>query len=132
MKLLVAAFSGAIAFSLVNSNAVAATPAELLQSCQVAVKAAAAPQSATVDIPVAGLACWYYMAAIQNMSTVIEQHGNPLLGVCAPSTTSLMQYVRIFVRYAEQHPGEDADNAAALALRALLDAFPCAARRGKL
>ena len=128
MKLLIAALLGALALSLMNGSATAASPTQLLQSCRVVIKAAGAAQSATVDIPVTGIACWYYMAAVQNMSVLVDEHGRHLLGVCAPPGTTLMQYVRVFARYTDRHPREDPDNAAALALRALLDAFPCGAR----
>lgn len=125
---------GAVTLTLASSHAATAAPAPapLLQSCQAVIRAAGATHSATVEIPLAGLPCWYYMAAIQNMSTLVDQQGKHLLGVCAPSDTSLLQYVRIFARYAERHSGQHADNDAALALRALLDAFPCGARRGVL
>lgn len=89
------------------------------------VKAAGGAKSATVEIPAAGLACWYYMAAVQNMSVVVDQHGEHLLGVCAPEGTTLTQYVRVFAQYAQRHPEQSTDNDAALALRALVEAFPC-------
>ena len=129
MKLFFAALLGVVALSVTNGHAAAATPTQLLQSCQTVIKAAAAAQNSTLDIPVAGLACWYYMAAVQNMSVVVDEHGRHLLGVCAPQNTTLMQYVRIFARYAQSHRGQDSDNAAALALRALVKAFPCGTRR---
>jgi hypothetical protein len=130
MKFTVAVLLGALALSVMNGRAAAATPAELLQSCQDVVKTAAgATQSASVEIPVSGLACWYYMAALQNMSVVVDEHGRHLLGVCAPQRTTLLEYVRIFARFAQKHREQDADNAAALALRALVEAFPCGARR---
>lgn len=127
MKLLIAALLGSIALSLMHNAAGAATSEQLLQSCQVVIKAAGATQSDSVDIPVAGLACWYYIAAIQNMSVVVDEQGRHLLGVCAPPGTTLMQFVRIFARYAQRHAREDSDNASALVLRALLNAFPCTA-----
>jgi hypothetical protein len=125
VKFLLAALLVAIELSLASSHASAATPDQLLQSCQAVVKAAGATQNETVEIPVAGLACWYYMAAVQNMSVVVDEHGQHLLGVCAPEGTTLMQYVRIFAQYAQRHSGQDTDNDAALALRALVEAFPC-------
>ena len=32
------------------------------------------------------------------MSVLIDQNGKPLLGVCVPESTALLDYVRIFVR----------------------------------
>lgn len=129
MKALVAAILTVAALSVINGSAAAATPAQLLQSCQNVLRAAGARDKATIDIPVAGLACWYYMSAVQNMSAVVDQNGRPLLGICAPEGTTLIQYVRIFARYAQLHPEKDMDNAAPLVLHALLDAFPCGTRR---
>lgn len=133
MRLLIAATLGALWCSLPSGHAAAQTPAELLQSCKAVVDAAAATQNSTqnptVDIPADGLTCWYYMAAVQNLSVVVDEHGRHLLGVCAPQDATLLQYVRIFTRYAQDHPQETTDNPAALALRALLEAFPCGSRQ---
>jgi hypothetical protein len=125
MKFLIAASLGALALSMASGSASGKTPTELLQSCQAVIKAAGAARDITVEIPVDGLACWHYMAAIQNMSVAVDEHGRHLLGVCAPQDTTMMQYVRIFVRYAQRHREQETDNAAVVALRALLDAFPC-------
>lgn len=129
MKVLVTAILTVAALSVMNGSAAATTPAQLLQSCQSVLRAAGATDKATVQIPVAGLECWYYMSAVQNMSAVVDQDGRPLLDICAPAGTTLIQYVRIFARYAQRHPEKDTDNAAPLVLHALLDAFPCGARR---
>jgi hypothetical protein len=129
MKVLVAAILTVAALSVMNGSAAAIAPAQLQQSCQSVLRAAGATEKATIDIPVTGLACWYYMAAVQNMSAVVDQDGRPLLGICAPAGTTLIQYVRIFARYAQRHPEKDSDNAAPLVLHALLDAFPCGTRR---
>ena len=129
MKVLVAAILTLAALPVMNGSAAAETPAQLLQSCQSVLRASGKTEKTTVEIPVAGLTCWYYMSAVQNMSAVVDQDGQPLLGICAPAGTTLMQYVRILARYAERHPEKDADNAAPLVLHALLDAFPCGTRR---
>jgi Rap1a immunity proteins len=129
MRLVIAATLGVLAPSLLTGTAAAQTPAELLQSCKAVIDAAGATQDPTVDIPVAGLTCWYYMAAVQNLTVIVDEHGRHLLGICAPQDTTLLQYVRIFTRYAEDHPQEPTDNPAALALRALLEAFPCGSRQ---
>jgi hypothetical protein len=129
MKILVPAILTVAALSVMNSSAAAVTPAELVQSCQSILRAAGAKEKTTIEIPVAGLTCWYYMSAVQNMSAVVDQDGQPLLGICAPEGTTLIQYVRIFARYAQRHPEKDTENAAPLVLHALLDAFPCGKRR---
>ncbi len=84
----------------------------------------------TIDISPAGLRCWYYMSAIQNMSVVVDQTGEHLLGICAPASTTLMDYVRIFVRYARLNGIQLQSNAAALAVAGLSKAFPCGGNKG--
>ncbi len=114
---------------LAGGNAPAMTPGELLRSCEAVVNTAGAAAGDTIDIPPAGLRCWYYMAAIQNMSVVVDQGGERLLDICAPSDTTLMDYVRIFVRYARRNLKELQGNAAALAIAGLSEAFPCDRKR---
>jgi hypothetical protein len=129
MKVLIAAILSVATLSVMNGSAAAVTPAQLQQSCQSVLRAAGPTDKTTIEIPVAGLTCWYYMSAVQNLSAVVDQDGQPLLGICAPEGTTLIQYVRIFARYAQHHPEKDTDNAAPLVLRALLEAFPCGKRR---
>jgi len=99
----------------------AITTGELLQSCQAA--SAVARAGATLDIPSAGLPCWYYMSAMQNMAVLVDESGTRLLGVCPPPDSTVMDFVRIFVQYARKQKA--ADNAAALVLPGLAQAFPC-------
>ena len=111
-----------------------AAPDELLTSCEAILKAAPSGSAHTIEIPHAGERCWYYLSAMQNMSVLVDQRGQPLLGICAPPTTTLVNYVRIFVEYARLHPNAGKGNAAALAVAALNKAFPCgpgnSAKRG--
>ena len=125
VKSRLAVFVAACGLSLAGGAAHATSPDRLLQSCQAIIRTTGNAESRSVGIPVAGLACWYYMAAVQDLSVVVDQNGRHLLGVCAPKNTTLMQYVRIFARYAKGHPNESADGAGALALRGLVRAFPC-------
>jgi hypothetical protein len=81
-----------------------------------------------IDVPRAGLECWYYMSAVQNMSVLVDQNGAHLLGVCAPANTRLLDYVRIFVRYGSGMANRVEENPAAVALEALNAAFPCTGR----
>jgi hypothetical protein len=105
-------------------DAGAVTTAELLQSCQAATANAEARAGATLDIPAAGLPCWYYMSAMQNMAVLVDERGTRFLGLCPPADSTVMDFVRIFVEYARKQKAA-ADNAAAAALPALAQAFPC-------
>jgi hypothetical protein len=114
----------AVGWPLGSDGARAATSAELLQSCQAVVSTAGPVAEQTIDIPTEGLPCWYYIEAIQNMSVLVDQAGQPLLGVCAPPDSTVMDYVHIFVRSARENVGGEG-NAAALAVQGLARAFPC-------
>jgi hypothetical protein len=65
------------------------------------------------------------MAAIQNASVLVDNGRNRLLGICAPPDATLMDHVRIFVQYAHRKQKDTPDNAAALAVIALSQAYPC-------
>jgi Ssp1 endopeptidase immunity protein Rap1a len=116
---------GAIAYLCVADNAAAQTTNELLPSCQAVMKAAGRTPAETIDIPPAGVPCWYYMAAMQNASVLVDKEGKRLLGICAPADATLLDHVRIFVQYARRNQKDAPDNAAALTVMALSEAYPC-------
>ena len=66
------------------------------------------------------------MSAIQNMSVLEDVHGVRLLGICAPPDTHLMDFVRILAckKYTKRKRMQN-KNAAALAVVALSQSFPC-------
>jgi hypothetical protein len=90
MKYLFLGLLAAVGWPLGSDGAIAATSAELLQSCEAVVSTAGPAAGQTIDIPTEGLPCWYYMEAIQNMSVLVDQAGQPLLGVCAPPDSTVM------------------------------------------
>jgi hypothetical protein len=114
-------------WSLGWGSATADTPKELLQSCEAVIKTAGPAAAHTIAIPAAGLPCWYYLSAIQNMSALVDERGERLLGVCPPADSTVIDYVRVFVQYAHRNRKEVYENAAALALLGLSEAFPCGA-----
>ena len=124
MKYLLLGLLAAVGWPLGSDGASAAPSAELLQSCEAVISWAGPVAGQTIDIPTEGLPCWYYMEAIQNMSVLVDQAGEPLLGVCPPPDTTAMDYVRIFVRSARENAAKEG-NAAALAVQELARAFPC-------
>lgn len=115
----------AIACLVGPAPAATQTANELLQSCEAITNTARSTQANTIDIPRAGVPCWYYMSAIQNASVLVDNGGNRLLGICAPPDATLMDHVRIFVQYARRNQKNSPDNAAALAVIALSQAYPC-------
>jgi hypothetical protein len=115
---------GAVACLVAPNMASSTTSGELLQSCMEITSGLGPNTGAEVDIPPTGLACWYYMSAIQNMSVLETPRGVRLLGICAPPETTLLDYVRVFVAQARKRKAQH-DNAAALAVVILSEAFPC-------
>jgi hypothetical protein len=120
--LLLGALVGLVAFD----TATATSSSELLPSCLEIVNTARPVSGGDIDIPPSGLSCWHYMAAIQNASVLEDVRGVRLLGICAPPETTLIDYIRIFVRYARKIKTQES-NAAALAVVALSKTFPCEA-----
>ena len=127
MRPIFAVALGTIACLFAPGGASAQTTNELLPSCEAITDAAGPAKAETIDIPRAGLRCWYYMAAIQNASVLVDKDGRRLLGVCAPPDATLIDHVRIFVRYARRNRKDVSDNAAATAVMALSEAYPCKA-----
>jgi hypothetical protein len=118
---------GAVACLVAPNMANSTTSGELLRSCAEIISAIGANTDGELDIPQTGLSCWYYMSAIQNMSVLEAPHGMRLLGICAPPETTLIDYVRVFVAQARKRKAQH-DNAAALAVVILSEAFPCRTR----
>jgi len=125
MRCVLIVLLGIAAWSLSWSGARAATPTAILQSCEAVLQGTRGSEGRNVDIPAAGLPCWYYMSAVQNMSVIVDENGEHVLGVCAPSATTLMQYVESFVRYARKSRQRPDGNPAALAIAGLSEAYPC-------
>jgi Rap1a immunity proteins len=122
---LLPALGFAIAVCLFACGANAMSPSELLQSCTSIAKAAKPSQSNQIDIPAAGLPCWFFMSAVQNMSVLTDERGGRLLGICAPPESSVLDYVQIFVRSVRRKSAGAGDNAAAQVVAALAESYPC-------
>jgi hypothetical protein len=71
------------------------------------------------------LQCWGYMQAIQNLLVLIDQDGTRILGVCAPEETTLLDLINSFLAYTRKYPSELKENAAAVAIKAMREAYPC-------
>ncbi len=70
-------------------------------------------------------ACWGFMIAVQQYSTLADRNGKTLLNSCPPPDVKLSDIVRTFVNYAQSHPDKLNLSAAAIAYNAMADAFPC-------
>jgi Rap1a immunity proteins len=125
MRHLLVTLLGAVACSLIWGTASADTVKELLQSCEAVTHASKPSKGDAVDIPPAGVPCWYYMSAIQNMSALTDEHGERLLGICPLADSTLMQFVQAFVQFAHKNRKDLYGNAAAFAISGLGEVFPC-------
>ena len=114
-----------VLFSALNCDA--QTFGELLKSCEAITNESSALTGEIADIPRAGLPCWYYVSAIQDMSVLEDGEGKRLLGVCSPPNSTTMDFVKIFVRSAKNKKLRTNGDAAALALPGFAQAFPCTA-----
>ena len=121
---------GCVACAFATDCARALPANELLQSCETVVQTIKTDLGDTVDISPAGLPCWYYISAVQNMTSLTDEADERLLHICPPSDTTVLDLVRVFVRQArEAKPNvTGVENAATLVFTALLKAYPCDAR----
>jgi len=103
----------------------AVSPQDLLRSCRAVIETLDGKDGATVDIPVVGLPCWYFMSAMQSMSVLVDQNGEHVLGICAPADSTVVDFVRAFMRFARDSNIKSEANPAAAALLGLANAYPC-------
>jgi hypothetical protein len=90
------------AFVLAADYARALPANELLQSCEVVDQTVESDAGDTVDISAAGLPCWYYMSAVQNMTTLANEADERLLHVCPPADNTVLDLVRVFIHHARE------------------------------
>ena len=127
MTFAITALIGCVTYALAADHARALPANELLQSCEVIDRTVKGDVGGTVDISAAGLPCWYYISAVQNMTSLKDEADERLLHICPPSDTTVLDLVRVFVRHAREAKANvaGAENAAPLVFTALLKAYPC-------
>jgi Rap1a immunity proteins len=69
--------------------------------------------------------CWGAFAAIQDLTRIATPENERLLNICSPSNSTRLVMIKVFMRYADQHPRELVDDFTFVARRALVEAFPC-------
>jgi len=73
--------------------------------------------------------CWGAFASFQQLGNlVILPATEPLLGFCAPKSSTRTQLIAIFMDYARRNPKRLNENFETVALGALRQAFPCHSR----
>jgi Rap1a immunity proteins len=126
----IAPWIGCVACAFAADCARALPANELLQSCEAVVQTIKTDAGDMVDISPAGLPCWYYISAVQNMTSLTDEADGRLLHICPPSDTTILDFVRVFVQHArEANPNvTGGENAAPLVFTALVKAYPCGER----
>ena len=69
--------------------------------------------------------CWGAFASIQELSRIVNDDGKPMIGFCTRSSSTRIQLIQIFLRYAQEHPEQANSDFAWVAGKALSEAFPC-------
>jgi hypothetical protein len=72
--------------------------------------------------------CWGSFQTFQGLSTfrdLVDGRPEALLGICAPESATLLQYVKVFTDYADAHPERLHEDWHHVAWTALAREFPC-------
>jgi len=80
-----------------------------------------------IVIPGSGpaLLCWGYMQAMQDLSVLVDQRGQRVIGSCPPEQATSIELIQALLAYARRHARELDGNAAAFVVQVLQDKFPC-------
>jgi hypothetical protein len=70
--------------------------------------------------------CWGAFAAFQGLGSAVGSDGVRTLHYCAPPESSRVEFVKVFVHFVEVHPQQGHLPFTFVALKALVEAFPCA------
>ncbi len=74
--------------------------------------------------------CWGAFAAIQDFSRHVNSEKQRLLNICTPPGSTRLVLIKVFMRYADQHPQALVGDFAFVVQAALGEAFPCGAADG--
>ena len=69
--------------------------------------------------------CWGAFTAVQELVIITDPADGPLLEVCVPSDSTRLEMIKIFQKYAEDHPQDGHLTFGYVVLKALWKAFPC-------
>jgi hypothetical protein len=73
--------------------------------------------------------CWGAFTALRGVTKILSDDNRTMaLHVCAPTESTVSQYIRIFLKYVDDHPELAHQDFDFVALNALMLAFPCKSR----
>lgn len=101
---------------------------DLLSKCEQLVRTAnLSGNQITFNNDTGSHACWAYFGAVQNLIGV-RFDDKPALYVCAPTTGTRYELIRVFVSFAQQNPSKLSQSNVNVVLQALMSAYPCSAQ----
>jgi Rap1a immunity proteins len=71
------------------------------------------------------LLCWGYMQGLQDIVTLADEAGRPIMGSCPPEYTTTLDLLRSFLGYGRSHPEALKSTAAVAVILALQSTYPC-------
>jgi hypothetical protein len=79
----------------------------------------------TIKVPQTSQLCWGAFTATQQLIVLGDDRGLPLLKVCPPAATTLVQLIKVFLNYSRRHPERAHLSFGHAVWHALDEAFPC-------
>ena len=102
---------------------------EMLSNCQGildSARTAKNPDELDLENTFATGTCWGAFLSVQQfIVTRLEGEKNPLLQICAPPETTLVQIIQIFDLFVRSNPERQAEPFTKVAIAALRSAYPC-------
>jgi hypothetical protein len=126
VRLVLLAFAAAL-LPLSGTSAHALSAKALLRQCE-ALEKGVIRKGEAVELPAgrAAAECWYYMAAVQDFAATVQEEGGPsILGSCPSPTTTRMDLIRAFTKYAKAHRQKLDERASAMVIQALAETYRC-------
>ena len=109
-----------------SQNAMAASAQELLSACRPVAKSETIGGNVRLDTKFETGVCWGEFDAIQRVTTIPDKtNRRTILDICAPSNSTRVQLIAIFVNYAEKNPQRLHLHGFDIAVESLQAAFPC-------
>lgn len=110
--------------TLVTGPASGYTAGEMLSKCS-SFRDAREVNGAVRLVDIEAGVCFGAFLTIWETTSVVNNEKLPMLYICAPRGTTVVQFIRIFVQYAEVHPEEQHEPSFLIAADSLIRAFPC-------
>jgi Rap1a immunity proteins len=104
--------------------------AEVASWCEPYRTAVLSNNHVTVKTTAQSPVCWGAFLAIQQLGSIYERDDSSesILRTCSPPNSRLTEFIKIFLRYSDEHPERGHEKFIQVALDSLWKAYPCSAR----